>query len=122
HDALSLGREQRAAEVRLPAETELTVATFRDVERDHVVSDREAADTRADLLDDAAPFVAEHRGEESRGIAPAHRVRVGVTDPGRDEPDEAFARLRSLELDLLDGEGRARLPADGSLHLHARGT
>ena len=41
-------------------------------------------------------------GEQSRRIAPAHRVRVGVADAGGDQAHETLARLRPRELDLVD--------------------
>src|SRR5439155_7845798 len=71
HDALPLRREERSAEVRPAAETELAVATFGNVERDHVVAGGERRDARADVLDDPAALVAEHGGEEPRRIAAA---------------------------------------------------
>ena len=38
HQPFTLGREERAAQVRLAAETELTVATLGDVQRDDVIA------------------------------------------------------------------------------------
>src|SRR5205085_233589 len=71
HHALPLRREERAAEVRLAAETELTLAAFRNVERDDVVAGHDARDAGAHLLDDAAALVSEDCRKEPRRIAAA---------------------------------------------------
>src|SRR5207249_11564660 len=108
----SLGREERPAEVRLAAETELAVATFRDVERDHVIAGGERRDPGADVLDDPAALVAEHGREEPRGVAAAQRVGVGVADARRDQPDEALSGPRWGEVDFVDRERLPGRPGD----------
>src|SRR5438094_489650 len=97
HEALPLGGEQRAAQVRPAREAELALAALGDVERDHVVAGSEARDPGPDLLDHAAALVAEDRREEARGVAPAHRVGVGVAGAGRDQADQALAGARAFE-------------------------
>src|SRR5205823_7867229 len=123
HEALPLGGEQRAAQVRPAREAELALAALGDVEWDHVVAGSEARDAGPDLLDHPAALVAEDGGEEARRIAPAHGVGVRVADAGRDQADQALAGPRALEVDLVDHERLARLPADGGADLHgeARG-
>src|SRR5207249_10080797 len=78
----------------------------------------EAREPGPDLLDHAAALVAEDGREEARRIAPAHRVGDGVADAGRDQADQALAGARTLEVDLVDHERLARLPADGGENLH----
>src|SRR5439155_886074 len=77
-----------------------------------------ARHTGPDLLDHAATFVAEHGREQAGRVAPAHGVGVGVADAGRDQADQALAGARALEVDLVDHERLARLPADGGADLH----
>ena len=83
-----------------------------------MIARRDARDARADLLDDTTALVAEHRGKESRRVAAAHRVRVRVAHARRHEPHEALAGARPLEVDLVDLERAARLPADRGSHPH----
>src|SRR4029077_281100 len=109
-----------AAEIRPPRETELAVAALGDIERDHVVADGQRPDPGTDLLHHAGALVSQNRRKESRRIAAAHRVGVGVAHARRGEPHEALARLRSVEIDVVDLERPARLPADRRLELHQR--
>ena len=51
-------------------------------------------------------------------IGPGGRVEVGVADPARGEPDERLARLRLLELDLLDSQRLPELLEDGGANVH----
>src|SRR4029453_18145888 len=110
--------EQRRAEVRSAGEAEAAAPALGDVERDHVIAGGEPRDPRAHLLDDPAALVAEHRGEEAGWVAAAHRVRVGVTDAGRDQPHETLARARPVQVDRVDLERAAGLDADRGADLH----
>ena len=110
--------ENRAAKVRLAGEAELALPTLGDVERNHVVTGMQRRDARADLHDLTRALVTEDTGKETRGIAPAHRVRVGMADAGGRKLHQTLAGARALDLDLLYLERSLRLPAHGRTDLH----
>ena len=61
----------------------------------------------ADRLDDAGALVSEHARRVAARVGAGRRVEVGVADAAGGDPDERLARLRLLQLDVLDDE---RLP------------
>src|SRR6266516_1172585 len=119
----ALRGEERAAEgSSCPSDRTRTGGT-RGCRAESRVAGPKPRHTGPDLLDHAASLVTEHGREEARRVAPAHGVGVRVADAGRDQADQALAGPRALEVDLVDHERLARLPADGGADLHdeARG-
>src|SRR5690606_29543148 len=113
HHALTLRDANLLAEVRLAGLAELALAALGRVERYHVVPGLYARDAFTDLLDDAAPFMAQDDRERALGIVSRQRERVGMTHAGRDQPHEHLAGLRPLDIDFLDGQGLPRFPCNG---------
>ena len=63
--------------------------------------------------DDAAAFVAQHRGKQAFRIVAAERERVGVADAGGDDAHQHFAGAWRLDIDLDDLQRLARPEGDG---------
>ena len=59
HQALSLGRADRGAQIGLARQAGIAVAAFRRVERNDVVALLQRGDARADIDDDAGTLMAE---------------------------------------------------------------
>jgi len=91
------------------------VAAVRKPGEKDVVARRETADSRSDLLDDSSAFVAEDDGKIGRMDALRH-VQVGVTNAARRHADLQLARLRRVELELLDDEWFFEGVKDGGPH------
>ena len=73
---------------------------------------------RPDLADDPGALMAEDRGEDALGILALERVGVGMADAGRHDLDQHLARLRPVEVDLVDLERRVGRDGDGGAGLH----
>ena len=67
----------------------------------------ERRDAGPDRLDDPGALVPEHARRVAARVGSGRRVEIGVADAAGDDPDERLARLRLLQLDVLDDE---RLP------------
>src|SRR5262249_10282125 len=63
-------------------------------------------------------FMSQHRRKQTRRVVAAHRVGVGVADAGGNQAYEALTGAWSFQIDLLDLQRCARLPADGGFDLH----
>ena len=85
-----------------------------------MVAGHKRRDARAHLFDDARAFVTEHARKEPFGIRAGQREGVGVTHARGREPDEAFARLRAFEVDLIELERLTCRDRHRSLDLHLR--
>ncbi len=83
-----------------------------------MVADRDRGDARPDLADDAGALMAEDRRKDPLRILALERVGVGMADAGRHDLDQRFARLRPVEIDLVDLQRRVRRDGDGGAGLH----
>ena len=118
--ALVLLLADRQAEVRPVAAAVDALAALRGEERHDVIARRERGHVRADALDDAGAFVAEHRRRVAGRIGARCRVEVGVADAAGGEPDEDLARARLREVDLLDDEWLPELLENRCPDAHAQ--
>src|SRR5699024_1919683 len=76
-------------------------AAAREARHHHAVTESEAVDARAELLDDAGGLVTqEHRG--GPGAVPVDDGEVGVADPGGLDPHEDLAGSGRVELERSD--------------------
>jgi hypothetical protein len=82
---------------------------------ENVVALGETPHSGPDLLDDSGPFVAEDDGKIGRVDALSH-VQVGVANAARRHADLQLARLRRVELELLDHERLLEGAKDGGPH------
>ena len=80
-----------------------------------VVARGKTAHSRSDLLDDSSTFVTEHDGKIGRMDALRH-VQVGVANAARRYANLQLARLRRVELELLDDERFFERVKDGGPH------
>ncbi len=111
----------RDAAVRARAEAMDALAALGGEQRDDVVARRdEPAPAVTDLLHHTGAFVAEHTRRVAGRVGSGGRVQVGVADAAGREPDERLARLRLVEVDLLDGERLSELLQDGGADPHGR--
>jgi hypothetical protein len=102
----------RDAAVRPRAAAVDALAALRCEQRDHVVAGRERGHAGPDRLDDARALVAEHARRVAARVGTGRGIEVGVADTARREPDERLARLRLLQLDVLDDEWLPELLED----------
>jgi len=65
HHGAALRFPDGLAEIRLAREADFALAAFRDIKRDDVLADLEAAHVGADFHDDASAFVTQHAGEDA---------------------------------------------------------
>jgi len=79
------------------------VAAVRKPGEKDVVARGETVHSRSDLLDDSSAFVAEDDGKIGRMDALRH-VQIGVANAARRHADPQLARLRRVELELLDDQ------------------
>ena len=73
-----------------------------------------AGDAGPDLQHDAGAFMPEDGREQPLGIGARERELVGVADAGGLDLHQDLARLRSLELDVLDDERLACFVRDAA--------
>ena len=85
-----------------------------------MIARRERANALADLDHDACALVPEHHGEEPLGVLTRKCVGVRVTYARGGELDQALARARPVELDLLDFQRASGFPCNCRFHLHGR--
>lgn len=83
----------------------------------HVVAGLEVLGAGPDALDDSGSLVPEDEGKGD-GDALAAAELVGVADAGRDVADKDLARLRLVQLDVLEQVGSVGLVHDVCLDLH----
>ncbi len=120
HQAAALGRAYRLAQVGLAREAEFTRAAFRRVERNDVVVFLQALDAGPYIDHDACAFVPENRREQSFRVGAGQGVLIGMADSGSLDLHQHFARLRALEIDFLDGQGRPCFPCNCGFGFHDR--
>src|SRR5258706_15772706 len=118
HYAFALRCADRGAEVGLARQTRLALPAFGRVERNHVVALPHARHPGADIDDDAGPFVAEDRREQTLRVAARARELVGMADPGGLDLDQHLAGLGPVELHGLQSERCARLAGYGGANVH----
>ncbi len=125
HQALALGGAHGAAQVGLARLTELALAAFGGIERNHVIADSHRGDALAHRLNDAATLMTEDAGEYAFRILSGEGVGVGMANTGGDDTDQDLASLGrgDIHFDDLQGlvgaEGNGGARFDGHEH-HSR--
>ena len=79
-----------------------------------------ASYARADLDDDAGPFMAEDGGEQALGFGAREGVIVGVADAGGLDLDQHLAVAGAFEIDLRQLDRLSSGEGDGGAGLHGR--
>ena len=83
HHALALCGTNSLTKIGFRVETEITLATLRRVERNHMITGFYRGNACAYLLHDARPFVAKNGGECTFRIIPRKRKSIGMADTCR---------------------------------------
>ena len=104
---LAVRRRSRAAQRGAAGDACLAPTAGRNEREDDVIARRHAFDVGPDLLDDARGLVPEHHRQRPRPRAVDDR-EIGMADTRRLDPHQQLARLRLVELDLLDAERTRR--------------
>ena len=102
HQALALSGTHRLAQVGLAGFAELALATFRGVQRNHMVADFQAGHALANRLNDTAAFMAQNRRENTFRIFTRQRKGIGMTHARGDNLDPHFTGLRWCNLNLFN--------------------
>src|SRR5580700_3999054 len=89
------------ADVGPPVDTFAAVPAVGKPGEQDVIAGLEAADARAEVLDDARPLVAEDHREQG-WVDSLDDMEVGMADPARRHPNAHLALPRRIELELLD--------------------
>src|SRR5262249_4158219 len=118
HNARALSRADLLAQVGLAREAVFALPAFRRVERDPVIAWLERSHAGPDFAHDARPLVTQDRREQTFRVLARERELVGVANTGRLDLDHHLARARTVEIDVGDGEGLARLKGDGGANVH----
>ena len=105
------------AQVRAPDGAVPAAPTRRDVRRQDVIADLDAADVRADRLDDAGTLVAEHH-RRRMGHDALDVVEIAVADAARGVADPDLVSARLLQVEHLDLDALTGLVVDRRLDLH----
>src|SRR5205814_1463406 len=88
---------------------------------DDMVAGAHCRDVRADRLDDAGAFMAEHdRAVEREAADPVDDMQIAVTDAGRDGAHQHLAAERLVDIDRFDRQRFLHLAEDGGFDLHPR--
>ncbi|MNZ69825.1 hypothetical protein D3C78_881400 [compost metagenome] len=82
HQALALGGTNGLAEVGLARLAELALATFRGIQRDHVITRRDRGHTLADGFDNGSAFVTQDRREDAFRVGTGQGVGIGMAHTG----------------------------------------
>ncbi len=110
-------RRAHVADRLLPGRAPPARAAVGDERAHDVIAGLHAGDARADFLDDAGAFVAEHHRQPRLEVA-VRDVDVGVTKTGMGVTDEDLTGLRPVEVELLDLDRLARLVDNCGFGLH----
>ncbi len=100
HEALTLGRADRLAEVRLGVQAVFAFPAFRGVERNDMIALLQAGDARAHIHHDARALMPKNGREETLGIGTRQREFVGMADAGGLDLDQNLALAGAIEIDL----------------------
>ncbi|AGI23155.1 hypothetical protein H681_06375 [Pseudomonas sp. ATCC 13867] len=84
-----------------------------------MVTDLDALDPRADLLDDPRPLVTEHHWQ-GNGIVLVADMDIGLADADSTDPDEHFVRTGLVQLKIAKNEWTGFLFDNGCTHSHDR--
>ena len=88
------------------------------VERNDVIALLHARHAGTHVDDDARTLVTQYRGKETFRIGTGTGEFVGVTNTGRFDLDQHFARLRSIKLHRLYDQRRACAMRNSSTNVH----
>ena len=124
---LGARRVMGLAQLRATAETVAAQTTGGGELKDDRITHFDVTDTGANLNHLAGALVAQHQRHRARPVTVDDR-EVGVAEPTAGDLDQQFARLRRIQFDLLDLNGRrdsigafrANFAQHGGLHLHRR--
>ena len=106
------------AEVRLSGEAVAAGAARGDKTERYVVAGRDVDNGLTDRLDDACSFVADDCWPATGPEVAVREPHVGVTHADRGDANEYLTGLRRVQVDVLDLDGLARSPKDGSANAH----
>ena len=98
HKALTLGRPDGRAQVRLAGQARRALPTLRRVKRDDMVSLLDRLHSRADIDHDSCSFMAQDRGEQSLRIRSGKREFVRMTNAGRLDLDHDLAFTGAFQI------------------------
>ena len=118
HYAFALRGTNRRAEIGLARQARFALAALGGVQRDDVIALLYRGDTGTDVNDDAGALVTQDRREQAFRIATGTREFVGVSNAGRLDLDQHFARLRSVKLHRLDNQRCPGSMRDSSTNVH----
>ncbi len=83
-----------------------------------MVSGNDVCDAVSHRLHDACALVPHHRGPLARAEVAVREANVGVADADRGDAHEHLARLRRVEIDVLDRDRVAGLAQDRGADPH----
>ncbi|MNX11790.1 hypothetical protein D3C86_415560 [compost metagenome] len=118
HQATTLGRADRLAQIGFLRQAEFALAAFRRVQGNDVVILFQAFHAQAHVDDDAGAFMAEDRWEDTFRIGARQSVVIGMANARGLDLDQYLALARAGQVDFLDGQRRARLPCNRCFGFH----
>ncbi len=119
HEPLALRDAYCLTEIRLTGLAELALATFRGIERNHMITGRNTGDARADLFDDTTTLVAEYGWECTFRVAARQGIRIRMTHARSDDPHERLTGFRPIYVDFLNRQRLTSFPCDGGFCFHS---
>ena len=102
HQPFALGGAHRLTEIGFTRLTELALAAFGGIQRDHVVARLKAGDALAHFHDNPAAFMAQYRRENTFRIVAGEGEGIGVAHAGVGDFHQNFAFLRRRDVNLND--------------------
>src|SRR4029077_16188207 len=113
HDPFPLCDTDGAAQICPAGLAKLTLAAFRDVERNHVIARLNTGNPIADFQYDCAALVAHDGWKDSLRILSRKSVSVGMADPCSFYLEKDFAAFWSLYVHCFDHQRFSRFPSNG---------
>src|SRR5476649_606145 len=113
HQTFALRGTYCLTEVGFARFTEFALATFRGVERNHMIAHCHAGDTFTDRFYYTAAFVAEDRREDAFWVFAREGVGIGMAHAGCHDTHQNFAFLWRHQIHFFDRERLVRAPGDG---------
>ena len=114
HQALPLSRTNRLTQVGFARSTELTLAAFGGVQRNHMVAHLNTGDAFTDRFNNTATFVTQNRREDTFRIITRQSERVGMAYAGGDDLHTDLTCFRRCDLYFFNGQRLAGFPGNGS--------
>src|SRR5918999_912805 len=102
HQAFTLRGPNCAAEIGPAGPAEFTLATLRNIQRNHMIAGFDAGDIRPNLQNDSATFMAHYSRENSFRISSRQRKSIRVADTGGFCLKQDLATFGSLYFDFFN--------------------